>query len=251
MTKRTLVVSDLHSGASTGLTPLNPKWRQTELSETLYRLYLKWISELGPFDIVIVNGDAIDGTGDRSGGTEQITTDRLEQCEIAAECLRDTGARDIHLIAGTPYHTGNAEDWEKIIAKEVGGKFHDRGFFQINGREFNFKHKIGSSGIPHGRLTPLAREILQNREWYLEGTEPKADVLIRSHVHYYDQIDHCDCLGFITAGLQSLGSKYGARQCSGVVHFGILVIDVTDKGEITWTSRKAAGTVQRSQSLAL
>jgi hypothetical protein len=251
MRKRTLVVSDLHCGASTGLTPLNPKWKQTELSETLYRLYLKWINELGPFDIAIVNGDAIDGTGDRSGGTEQITTDRLEQCEIAAECLRDTGAGQIHLIAGTPYHTGNAEDFEQVIAAKVGGQFHSRGFFNINGREFNFKHKIGSSGIPHGRLTPLAREILQNREWYLEGTEPKADVLIRSHVHYYDQIDHCDCLGFITAGLQALGNKYGARQCSGVVHFGILVIDVTDKGEITWTSRKAQGAVQRSQSLAL
>ena len=249
MNKRILVLSDLHCGAVTGLTP--PSKHTTELQATLWNLYKSWIDEFKPINVLCVNGDAIDGTGDRSGGTEQITTDRLEQCEIAAECLMDTGAKQIHLIAGTPYHTGNAEDFERVIANKVSGQFHDRGFFNINGREFNFKHKIGSSGIPHGRLTPLAREILQNREWYLEGTEPKADVLIRSHVHYYEQIEHCGCLGFITAGLQALGSKYGARQCSGVVHFGILVIDVSDKGEIAWTSRKAAGTVQKTQSLTL
>jgi len=251
MNKRILILSDLHCGASTGLTPINNKWQQSDLSATLFNLYQQWIDELGPFDIAIVNGDAIDGTGDRSGGTEQITTDRLEQCDIAIECLKATNAKQIHLIAGTPYHTGNAEDFEKVIADKLGGQFHSRGFFNINGREFNLKHKIGASSVPHGRLTPLAREILQNREWHLEGTEPLADVLIRSHVHYYEQIHHSGTLGFITSGLQGLGNKYGSRQCSGVVNFGVLAINVPNSGEITWTSRKAGGTVQATKSLSL
>jgi len=246
LNKRILILSDLHCGASTGLTP--PKEQRTELQATLWDLYISWLDEFAPYDTLLVNGDAIDGTGDRSGGTEQITTDRLKQCDLAVACLQQVGADKVHLVAGTPYHTGCSEDFEKVIADKLGGQFHSRGFFNINGREFNLKHKVGASNIPHGRLTPLAREILQNREWYLEGTEPLADVLIRSHVHYYEQIEHSGTLGFITAGLQSLGSKYGSRQCGGVVHFGLLVIDVSEAGEISWMSRKAKGAVQATKS---
>lgn len=247
--KRVLVVSDMHCGASTGLTPY--KWQTTELQAELYGLYVSWIRECRPFDILLVNGDAIDGTGEKQGGTEQITTDRLKQCDIAVECLQETGATQTHIIAGTPYHTGNAEDFEKIIADKMGGKFHSRGFFNINGVEFNLKHKVGAASVPHTKLTPLAREILLNREWYLDGTEPLARVLIRSHVHYYEQIEHSGCIGFITAGLQSLGSKYGSRQCGGVVHFGILIIDVDNDGGVTWVSKKAEGKVQQTTSLSL
>lgn len=248
MHKRILVLSDLHCGALTGLTP--PSKQTTILQGTLWNLFRSWLDEFKPFNILFVNGDAIDGTGDRWSGSEQITTDRIKQCDIAVECLQGI-ADDVHLIAGTPYHTGNGEDFEKVIADKLGGQFHSRGFFNINGREFNLKHKIGASSVPHGRLTPLAREILQNREWHLEGTEPLADVLIRSHVHYYEQVEHSGTLGFITAGLQALGSKYGARQCGGVVHFGILVIDVSSEGEISWASRKAQGKVQATVSFHL
>jgi len=249
MNKRILIVSDLHCGAITGLTP--PDYQSTELQSTLWNLYTGWVEEFKPYQILVCNGDAIDGTGFRSGGTEQISTDRLVQATIATQCLALADAKDVHIIAGTPYHAGDKEDFEAVIASNLGGTFHDRGFFNINGKEFNFKHKVGASSVPHGRLTPLAREILLNREWHLEGTEPLADVLVRSHTHTFSQVTHSDVTGFITSGLQSLGSKYGARQCSGVVNFGILIIDVSHHGEITWISRKAEGGFQASQSLNL
>lgn len=249
MDKRILVVSDLHCGAQTGLTP--PAYQTTDLQSRLYNLYKDWLNQFKPLDILLVNGDAIDGTGERSGGTEQITTDRRLQCKIAIECLKEADAKQVHIVAGTPYHSGSSEDWENVIADEMGGQFHSRGFFNINGVEFNLKHKIGAASVPHTRLTPLAREILQNREWYLEDTEPLARVLIRSHVHYYEQIDHADCYGFITPGLQALGSKYGARQCGGIVHFGVLFIKVDSKGGITWNCRKAEGRAQQTKSLNL
>jgi hypothetical protein len=249
MNKRILVISDLHCGAQTGLTP--SEWQTTDLQRQLFDLYTSWLDEFSPFDILFVNGDAIDGVGERAGCTEQIAIDRRIQVKIAAECLYQANAKQIHIIAGTPYHTGTSEDWEQILADEVKGQFHSRGFFEVNGVEFNLKHKIGASSVPHGRLTPLAREILLNREWHLEGTEPLARVLIRSHVHYYEQIDHAGCIGFITPGLQSLGSKYGARQCGGIVHFGVLVIDVDSKGGITWICKKAEGKTQETRSISL
>ena len=247
--KRILVCSDTHCGAATGLTP--PAWQTTELQATLWSIFRGWIVEYAPYNSLILNGDLIDGTDARGGGTEQITTDRLKQCEIASEIIQGIECNDIHIVAGTPYHVGNSEDFERVIAGNVGAKFHDRGFFRVNGVEINCKHYISGSALPHTRLTPLAREILQNRQWFLEGTEPLANVIIRSHVHHYEQIDHDGCLGFITPGLQSLGSKYGARICSGVIHFGFLILNISDKGDVTWVAPRAVGTTQRVESLVL
>jgi hypothetical protein len=73
-----------------------------------------------PFDLLIVNGDATDGKGGRSGGNEQITTDRIKQAKMAAECIDYCKAKKIKLARGTPYHTGHDEDFENIIVSELG-----------------------------------------------------------------------------------------------------------------------------------
>jgi hypothetical protein len=87
--KRVLIMSDLHCGHRVGLTPpdwqyrpgVRSKWRK--IQQACWNWYANEIEEAGPFDVVIVNGDAIDGRGERSGGTELLTTDRHEQVEIA------------------------------------------------------------------------------------------------------------------------------------------------------------------------
>ena len=45
------------------------------------------LKEVGPVDILVVNGDAIDGHGKKSNGSELLTTDLLQQVDIAVECL--------------------------------------------------------------------------------------------------------------------------------------------------------------------
>jgi hypothetical protein len=213
-------------------------------------MYYQWIGAYAPFDHVIVNGDAIDGTDRKGGGVEAITTDRLEQCRIAETCIRVAECKSVHIVAGTPYHVGNAEDFEAVLAGNLGATFHGHGFYNIEGIEFNVKHKVGTSSLPHLKLTPLAKEILQNRMWYLEGVEPKADVLIRSHTHSYSQVDTQGCIAFVTPALQSMGNRYGSRQCTGVVNFGLLVIDVCQEG-IQWKLLQANGESHPKKSLIL
>ncbi len=246
--RKILVISDLHCGAITGLTP--PKWQTNAAQKTMYNIYKNWVKTQGPYDIVIVNGDAIDGTDRKGQGTECITTDRLEQVEIAYACIRESKCDNVQIIAGTPYHTGEGEDFEKVLADNFNANFKGHGYYNIEGLEFNIKHKQSGSAMPHMKTGPLAREISQNRNWFLEGVEPKADVLIRSHTHYFTQVTSQDCIAFSTPGLQALGNKYGSRQCTSPIHFGLLVLEV-DKGRLAWTVSKASGQIQKVKSVKL
>jgi hypothetical protein len=237
--KRVVIISDLHCGHLVGLTPpawhINNDGKLYKIQKELWGFYTQAIDSLKPIDILIVNGDAIDGKGARSGSTEARTADRYEQCKMATECIEYAGAKKIRMTYGTPYHVGQEEDWERVVADNVGAKIESHGFYNVDGVVFDCKHKIGSSSVPHGRGTAIKREKVWNLIWESRKHQPKADVVVRSHVHYFDMdVDSItDAIGIVTPALQGYGSKYGARQCSGTVDIGIVYFDV-ENGDSGW-----------------
>lgn len=262
--KRVLSIGDLHSGHQVGLTPpgFHPAIddpRQAKFAAVraeVWGCFATIVDRYRPIDVLICNGDAIDGKGAKSGGTEQISTDRNVQVAIAKACIKFVGAEKVRMTHGTNYHVGPDEDWEtnicaELIAEGIDAKIGAHEWYDIEGVCFDVKHKIGSSQIPHGRLTALAREILWNRQWAADGKQPRADVLLRSHAHYYEQCHHDGCLGFILPALQGFGSKFGARECSGTVHIGAVVFDVYDGKVERWTPEIIEGETQiaRAESL--
>lgn len=246
MKKRALYASDPHSGHLVGLCPpgfdppINNE-RQEKCAivrRQVWDYFASIVEKYRPYDISIWGGDMVDGRGARSGGTELISSDMKVQCDIAASAIRFVGAPVVRMVYGTGYHVAvEGTDMEDFIASEVGAKIGAHEWYDINGKIFDVKHKIASSAIPHGRLTPLAREIMWNRLWYPK--QPLADVLLRGHVHYYEQTDHDGCLGFTAPALQGYGSKFGSRECSGKVDIGLIIFDVYDDGEIVWKKELA------------
>ena len=243
--KRVVIIADTHCGHRAGLTP--PGWQYPDECDDSersgfarnQRILWDWFSHkiesLRPIDYLFVNGDALDGKGSRSGGTEQVEADRSKQAEMAAEIIEFIGADKILMIYGTPYHVGQEEDWERQIAIRVGAeKIGGHEWPEVNGLVFDLKHKIGSSTIPHGRYTALGREALWNECWANRSGQPRARVIIRSHVHYNVAIDTPHVLGIITPALQHWGSKYGVRECAGIVDIGFLSFDVESKEDFTW-----------------
>lgn len=249
--KRVLIISDFHCGHIVGLTP--PGWQlsPTDIKEVgdkrdkfiaaqkaCWNWYSDTIKQCGPFDVVIANGDLIDGTGHRSGGTEQATLDRLNQCEMAERCLNETGSKaKKYLTIGTAYHTGEAEDFETIIAK--GAKATAIGsheWIDVEGVVFDVKHHCGSSSVPHARHTAIARDHLWNQLWAERGLQPKSHVIIRSHVHYYTFCGGPGWTAITTPALQGYGTKYGSRRCSGIVDFGFIIAEC-NKGHFSWTPK--------------
>jgi hypothetical protein len=251
--KKVLIVSDFHSGHLCGLTP--PKWQIQPEDESptnklekfaasqreCWNWFEKTTKQLGPWDVVIANGDLIDGSGHRSGGTEQLTTDRLKQAAMAVHILKSLSGPKTEIIqtVGTSYHTGDAEDFETVIAEKCGArKIGSHEWVEIEGVIFDVKHHCGSSSVPHGRHTAIARERLWNLLWNERGMSPKSDVIVRSHVHYFSVAGGVDWLAMTTPALQSHGSKYGARRCSGIVDYGFVWFTV-NKGSYSWRAEIA------------
>ena len=252
--KRVVVIADLHCGHRVGLTPPAYQEGQRVLRDTHdhktkflnrcaatqkngWSAYEAIVASLQPIHLLIVNGDAIDGRGERSGGSEIIEGTQNDQCDMAGECILEAKAKHIVMTYGTPYHTGKEEDFEDIIARRVkADKLGSHEWPSVNGLPFDVKHKVGSSSIPHGRATAIRRDALWNTIWAEAKMQPKARVFIRSHVHYHEFSGNARQLCMTTPALQAMGTKYGSRQCSGIVNWGVVYFDIEQDGTYDWHS---------------
>lgn len=241
--KRLVVVSDFHCNHRSGLTPPDWQWDAEDSNEyrakwgavqrQLWGYFRETISGLRP-DILVVNGDAVDGGGSRSGGSERICSEQNEEVLMAAECIRVARADKVFMTYGTPYHTGVQYDVESLVAHAVGAEIEAEAVLDVNGVVFNFRHKVGASSVPHGRHTAVSRERMWNLLWATRDQAPQAEVIVRSHVHYFNFCGGPGWLAMTTPALQGLGSKYGQRACSGVVDFGMIHFDIRPSGEYSW-----------------
>ena len=258
-----VVAADPHCGHIAGLTP--PDWHYNfethhprtqaiyEQQKAMWDWYTRRLDTLRPIDIMVCNGDLVDGKGKRSGGTEQRTLDGNEQAAMAAECINYAEAPRVLILYGTPYHAGTEEDMEDIVVPLIKGKCDIKGhaFVDINGLIFDIKHFVGASSIPHGRWTALAKSKLWNTVWNNEHElQPKSDILIRAHVHYHVQMTQGDSWRAMTCpALQGFGAKFGIRICEGIINVGFLVFDIDEKGDYTWWPELAKLESQKVQML--
>jgi len=247
-TKRIAIFADSHCGHVSGLTP--PTWEGDGGSKIAQKLapwrrelwaeYLKLCKRLAPVHCVLGLGDLIDGRGEKSGSSEVLEMDRRQQAEMAIQAiqqLRPTSKTQPYaLVYGTPYHAGQLEDWEDHVADSLGARIGNHLWPVINGVTFDIKHKIGSSSIPHGKGTPLMKDMLWNLLWSNAGEQPKAKVFVRAHTHSHIVISDPDLgIAAIAPSLQGW-TKFGGRQVSKRVHFGVMVFDVTENKEVSWTA---------------
>ena len=242
--KRVVVISDTHCGHMSGLTPPeydSPAPAGAENLESYHkqRRYIwdwfdKQVKGLGKVDVLIANGDMVDGKGIASGGTEQLYMSYEDQADMAAAVVARFGKPSVNMSFGTGYHTGKDEDWESILARQIGAeKIGDEDNININGLVINYKHHLGTSQVPYGRATAVLRDKFWKDIWALRGEYPKVDVVIRSHVHYHQYVGGPDFLAMTTPALQGYGSKY-ARRLSGVVDIGFVVFDIKSKTDYDW-----------------
>lgn len=246
------IVGDMHCGHIAGLTP--PQWthgaiddeghplhKLAVISDKLWNWYAAAVAQVGAVDCVIGMGDAIDGKGEKSGGTEIIEPDRLRQADMAIECYRVWQTSHRVFVYGTGYHTGNSEDFEAKVADAFNAKIGSHEWIEANGIVIDCKHHLGSSSVPHGRSTALARDALWNQIWAVEGLQPAADIYVRAHVHYHQVVSTFSQskgryrTAFTNLPLQYFSTKYGARRCSGLVHYGFTVLTIHKDGRYQLT----------------
>lgn len=228
MGRKIVVISDLHCGHKFGLTP--PHWQTEGRQRELWKHYSTLVKRFSKPDILIVNGDCIEGKGARNGGIELIASDRHEQGEMARQCLEPFDAKKVFMTFGTPYHTGPDENFERPLADKLNAQIENRLSLDINGLMFDIRHHAPGSQTPYGPTAGLQREKIMA---LLDDRARRGDIIVRSHVHkYYAIIDRQGAV-FTTPCLQT-HTEYGARRCAGDVDLGFMVFDVKSRREWSW-----------------
>lgn len=253
--KRVVAIGDKHCGHRSGLTP--PKYQNQICGKKYYYIqaelweqYEGLVNELKPVHLLIVNADCIDGRGEKSGGVELIARSRMKQVEMASVCIDVWSANHILMTRGTGYHTGYKEDWEDIIATNVNAdKIGEHEWATINGITFDIKHKVSGTSIPHGRGTAIQRAKLWNKLWAERELQPKADILLRSHVHFFHGSIDADGLCLYLPALQGMGSKFGARECEQLVDWGLVYFDIYEDGTYDWEPRLLRAESEKAKSI--
>lgn len=225
-----VVVSDLHVGSRFGVMPerfetvlgqvVEPNAAQRALLQCWTALATEWREP----DILVVNGDVIDGGARKDAGSVVWSTDLMDQVNAAVELLRMFKARSVYLTEGSGYHVkAEGVPLEHYVGAALDavpvGK---RGsltawpelFLKVRGTTFNFAHHVGI-GTGWYKTTPVSREMLLSK---LNAAHKHAcDVIVRSHVHYFCGCEFTTQRGYITPAWQ-LQTPYMLKKSS----FGLL-----------------------------
>ncbi len=201
-----MVVSDLHCGHHEALWPtdLALPWGEKLRANKGQRYLLKCWEDLQREakarkpDILVVNGDLVDGEQRKSAGTEASTTILAAQQKASVmllEPLRDL-VKELYVIRGTPYHDGRLGMDVEAIATQLGAvpstkDWHSHSYLNLDvkGVVLNFQHGISVSGGLY-RATAHDREGVWAALAGKEGKMPKSDAVIRSHCHYFTHVEH-------------------------------------------------------------
>lgn len=258
--ERGLLCGDPHCGHLAGLTP--PKWwapKDTKwgLSEREAWTWLipkikKQVNELGPYGFVLCNADAIAGMNEKNKGIQLLTTDRNIQIEMAKTALyaiAEAAECDVFLLTkGSFYHVGSSEDWEETLCNQMRAEgkkafIKTQWFLKLNGKIIDVRHTMPRSAQKKLRATPLLTQGQYNVDWFLDGVQPLADCIVRSHIHTGMSVFdgnrwYCSLPGLITLGERS------ARKWNGTVDYGFMDLTVKKDGKIIPDIIKAKLTTQ-------
>ena len=249
MKKRMIVVSDMHMGHEFAVRmSFHKKHPVKAVSDVICKAsnwFEKEVDKYRPYHICLANGDLIDGKGELSGSREEIEPSLIDQAHMATNILKFIKAKNYIITAGTPYHVGRNEDFERICAHDMNTDLEMHKIFGINGTYFDVRHFTGNAGSPvSNKAVSIKKDqvfaALESYAYRIESTEEMPferppQYYIRSHVHKHDFSSGSDYrITLITTPALQLKSMYGDRICVGLVDFGFLVFDVDEKGVVTW-----------------
>ena len=203
-------LSDIHVGARLAVSPLSfemsdgSTFKANKVQRALNRAWVESATKWLHPDILVINGEPIDGQGPKSRGVEQWTTNYLDQIDAAAELVRMWGAKKIFLTMGSGYHIEqggvSVEEifGQRVGAQKVDGRYvTDELFLEVEGVTMNVAHHIASSVSGWNyRSTPIAKEMMLGQ--LVQSSKWPFDILVRSHVHYYWVVESAGKLGLIT-----------------------------------------------------
>lgn len=211
--KRGLAIGDIHCGSMYGMMPpLFITYDDAHKLQNPGQAYLWkcwedfcWRAAKFDPDFIEFGGDAVEGPQRKSNGFEVSLPSPDDQVAAAIGTLELLKSRcpraRWYFVAGTPYHVGEWGSAEEGIAKAIGGvAYPSLGpgtrsrqvlWLDAEGVMLEFAHHLGGASGFY-RMTALDREGQWSAMAAKDSTKgvPKADLLIRHHVHFFGAIEH-------------------------------------------------------------
>jgi hypothetical protein len=184
------IVADLHCGSRWGLYPKSKMPPDTpEAVRWLWSCWEWLIENWPPLDLLILNGDEIDGKQGRAASTGLWNADLSAQVDYAIECLEPLvkKARKVIRQNGTGYHVSTEQPLRQLdehfrVNPTDAARSIVRDIQLADGAILNVKHQPEGEGTLY-RGTGLDREVLWACLSETVKGLPKATHLIRSHLH--------------------------------------------------------------------
>ena len=247
-----VLTADWHVGSMTGLTSM-PK---NDIQKALLAKFKECAKKYNKPDILVINGDAIDGDQRKSGGAGLTEADIREQEKDVVNLIKLWEPKEVFLVSGTSYHVGIVSSEAKIADTlveycNIKATYLRKLNLTINNWfKLQARHFIGGSNNPAGRATASGRsnmwEILNA---YKAGTKA-ADLSVFAHVHYYDLHQSAFGTTIVLPCFQAHGTPYGDEKCDGHIDIGVISVKVgsTEKDGWTWEKELYSAKI-KSQSL--
>lgn len=253
MTKKLVLLSDLHVGATAGLMP--PGYVSFEGNTIGQNDYQKWLwscwkdcwkwarKVLGKDEwICAINGDVIDGNHHNT--REIVSVDEWDHVSASIDCLVDVlaDAKSVYLTEGTNVHVQNSEHSIANIMKGRGvnvekpkgkkGAWAELDLI-VNGCLVSVDHHVSSSLSSLSESAAFSRTIgdVRNRRSRAGYSVPK--VVVRSHRHQYGMYDDGYSKMIILPPWQG-NTRFVRRVVPGAIpQCGMVILD--------WTNTEYAG----------
>jgi len=208
--KDILILSDMHVGSLWGLWPPDfeaddprsdnrLRFHQNHTQKQLWKHWKDMVAKVNP-EIIIFNGDLIDGQQRKSIGREVVTSRLETQIAACIDIIRTLPEVPMYFTQGTDYHEmpdGSAV--EHYIAKEFNGEFGDDLLIDECGIRMHVGHAISTSSSSWQYWpTALSRDLLLLALHSSDQKYGSVDVAIRSHRHNFCGAIFKNQIGVIT-----------------------------------------------------
>ena len=216
--KTIVMASDIHDMSKLAVCskePYNSELDQicklTGLQKGLNEAWVTGTEEIaddhGKVDLVVYNGEPIDGANKKQLGNQSWTTNLEDGMLDFMKLDKHFKRKDCLFTRGSGYHTQvDGTNVEEILANRMGalkykawgGEGYSDAFANVSiyGKVFNFSHHIGYSKSMAYRSTALAREMANLH--FEDDKLGHIDVAVRSHVHYFWHNESVNRHGIIT-----------------------------------------------------
>jgi len=248
--KSILVASDMHVGSALSICSAEPVITElgtvhlpNKLQIALAEAWYNCIDDLEQKPtLLVLNGEPCDGANKKQVGQQSWTTNLQDQINDAGKLLNDIPYENLIFVRGSGYHVQqDGTNFEEILAHQLGAeKYRAYGgegltdyyaLIEMYGKTFNFTHHVGYNKWAAYRTTALAREMAGMV--FEKDKMGKADVIIRSHVHYFVHIEFTHSHGFTTPAWKFPDAHLFRSGVAGTTpDIGMVEIIIEPNGEI-------------------